>query len=34
MLADWFNEPEDKAMNKVEQFEKEVKKKFIESRGR
>ena len=26
MLADYFNEPEDKAMNRVEEFEKEVKK--------
>jgi len=33
MLADWFNEPEDQAMNKVEQFEKEAKKRFIEQPG-
>ena len=34
MLADWFNEAPETAVNKVEEFEKEVKKKFIESRGR
>ena len=33
MLADWFNEPEETAMNKVEEFEKEVKKKFIDEPG-
>ena len=33
MLADYFNEPEEKAMYKVEQFEKEVKKRFIEEPG-
>ncbi len=33
MLADWFNEPEDQAMNKVEQFDKEAKKRFIEQPG-
>jgi type I restriction enzyme R subunit len=29
MLADYFNEPEDSAINKIYQFESEVKKKFI-----
>ena len=33
MLADWFNEPAETAVNKAEQFEKEVKKKFIEEPG-
>ena len=33
MLADHFNEPEDKAMYKVEQFEKEVKKRFVDEPG-
>jgi type I restriction enzyme R subunit len=33
MLADYFNEPEDAAVNKVEEFEKAVKKQFIESPG-
>ncbi|WP_407356521.1 type I restriction endonuclease subunit R [Methanolobus sp. WCC5] len=33
MLAEWFNEPEDTAMYKVEEFEKAVKKKFIEEPG-
>lgn len=33
MLADHFNEPEEKAMYKVEQFEKEVKKRFIDEPG-
>lgn len=33
MLADWFNEPVDKAINKSETFEKEVKKKFINEPG-
>ena len=33
MLADWFNEPPETAVNKVEQFEKQVKKKFIEEPG-
>jgi type I restriction enzyme R subunit len=33
MLADHFNEPEDKAMYKVDQFEKEVKKRFVEEPG-
>jgi type I restriction enzyme R subunit len=33
MLADHFNEPADSAMTKVEQFEKEVKDKFINQPG-
>jgi len=33
MLADHFGEPEDTAMHKVEQFEQEVKKRFIEEPG-
>jgi len=33
MLADHFNEPEDTAMSKVEIFEQEVKKRFIEQPG-
>ena len=33
MLADHFEEPEDAAMHKVEQFEKEVKKRFINEPG-
>ncbi len=33
MLADYFDEPEDTAMYKTEQFEKEVKKRFIEEPG-
>ncbi len=33
MLADHFDEPEETAMSKVEQFEKEVKKRFIEQPG-
>ena len=33
MLAAWFNEPEEKAANRVEEFEKAVKKKFIEEPG-
>ncbi len=33
MLADWFNEPPEVAVNKVEAFEKAVKKKFIEEPG-
>ncbi len=33
MLAEHFNEPEEKAMHKVEQFEKEVKKRFINEPG-
>ncbi|MFF7317899.1 type I restriction endonuclease subunit R [Streptomyces albogriseolus] len=33
MLADHFNEPADKAMGKVEQFEREVKERFINDPG-
>jgi type I restriction enzyme R subunit len=33
MLADYFNEPEDEAMNKVDQFELEVKHRFINEPG-
>ena len=33
MLAEWFNEPPETAVNKVETFEKEVKKKFIKEPG-
>ena len=33
MLADWFNEAPEKAVNRVEEFEKAVKKKFIEEPG-
>lgn len=33
MLSDWFNEPEDVTVNKVEEFEKAVKKKFVEEPG-
>ncbi|WP_026317059.1 type I restriction endonuclease subunit R [Actinokineospora enzanensis] len=33
MLADHFNEPADKAMSKVEQFEKDVKDRFIDHPG-
>lgn len=33
MLADYFDEPEDTAMRKVEQFETEVKQTFIEQPG-
>ena len=33
MLADWFNEPTDKAINKAEKFELDVKKKFINDPG-
>ncbi|MBC9954734.1 HsdR family type I site-specific deoxyribonuclease [Leucobacter sp. cx-42] len=33
MLADYFSESEDQAMNKVEQFEKEVKEQFIKNPG-
>ena len=34
MLATHFNEPEDTAMNKVGQFEREVKKRFVDEPGR
>jgi type I restriction enzyme R subunit len=33
MLADWFNKPAETAVGKVERFEKEVKKKFIDEPG-
>lgn len=33
MLADYFNEPEDTAVGKVDEFEKAVKKRFIENPG-
>ena len=33
MLAEHFNEPENAAMHKVEQFEQEVKKRFVEEPG-
>jgi type I restriction enzyme R subunit len=33
MLAEWFNEPPEKAVSKVEKFEKDVKKKFIDEPG-
>jgi type I restriction enzyme R subunit len=33
MLAEWFNEPPEKAVNRVEEFETAVKKKFIDEPG-
>ncbi len=33
MLADYFEQPEDQAANRVEEFEKEVKKRFIKEPG-
>lgn len=33
MLADYFEQPEDKAANRVEEFEKDVKKQFIDEPG-
>jgi type I restriction enzyme R subunit len=33
MLADWFNEPPETAVKKSEEFEKQVKKKFIDEPG-
>ncbi|MBF0192433.1 MAG: type I restriction endonuclease subunit R [Magnetococcales bacterium] len=33
MLADWFNEPVERAVTKVERFEQEVKKQFINEPG-
>ncbi len=33
MLTDWFNEPAEKAIGKVEKFEQAVKKKFINEPG-
>ena len=29
MLSEWFDEPVDKAKNKAEEFEKQVKKLFV-----
>ncbi|MCX5867792.1 MAG: HsdR family type I site-specific deoxyribonuclease [Proteobacteria bacterium] len=34
MLADWFNEPPETAVNRIEDFEKQVKKMFINEPGR
>lgn len=34
MLADYFDEPEDVAVNKLEEFEQAVKKQFIDSPGK
>jgi type I restriction enzyme R subunit len=33
MLAEWFNEPPEKAVSKVEKFEQKVKKKFVHEPG-
>lgn len=33
MLADWFNEAQEKAVNRVEEFETAVRKKFIDEPG-
>lgn len=33
MLAEWFNEPSEQTLNRVDEFEKAVKKKFIEEPG-
>ncbi|MCT7986371.1 HsdR family type I site-specific deoxyribonuclease [Laspinema sp. A4] len=33
MLADYFNQPEDKAMSRVDEFEQEVKNRFIKEPG-
>ncbi|MEA3349772.1 MAG: type I restriction endonuclease subunit R [Chloroflexota bacterium] len=33
MLADYFNQPEDQVMSRVERFEREVKKKFVDEPG-
>ena len=33
MLADWFNEAPERAINRVEEFEKIVKKKFVDEPG-
>lgn len=33
MLADYFNEPEDTAVGKIEEFDKTVKKQFVENPG-
>ena len=34
MLADWFDESEEKAVNRAEEFEKEAKRRFVEEPGR
>ena len=34
MLAEWFDEPVDQAKNKAMEFEKQVKKLFVEEPGR
>ena len=33
MLADWFNEAPDEAVNKADEFERQVKKRFVEEPG-
>jgi len=33
MLADWFNQPAETAVNRVEEFEKAAKKKFVDEPG-
>jgi type I restriction enzyme R subunit len=33
MLADYFDEPEDSAVNRIEEFEQAVKRKFVENPG-
>jgi type I restriction enzyme R subunit len=33
MLADFFNEPADKAVTRIDEFEKEVKRRFVEEPG-
>ena len=33
MLADWFNEPAETAVNRADEFEKQVKKKFVDEPG-
>src|SRR5208337_3965497 len=33
MLADWFNDAPERAVNRVEEFEKAVKKKFVDEPG-
>jgi len=33
MLADYFNQPEDEAISRVDEFEKDVKKKFVNEPG-
>ena len=34
MLADHFDEPEDKAIHKAGQFEREIKRRFLNERGK